>query len=86
MRIWEFYLAYCEAAFAMGNIDLVQYTLRRAADEHRRATRWLAKGRLAGRLALGLLLAGARCVAQRRCPRRWPARSRMRKLGAVPHA
>lgn len=27
MHIWEFYLAYCEAAFAMGNIDLVQYTL-----------------------------------------------------------
>jgi cyclopropane-fatty-acyl-phospholipid synthase len=29
MRIWEFYLAYCEAAFAMKNIDLVQYTLER---------------------------------------------------------
>jgi cyclopropane-fatty-acyl-phospholipid synthase len=29
MRIWEFYLAYCEAAFAMKNIDLVQYTLVR---------------------------------------------------------
>jgi cyclopropane-fatty-acyl-phospholipid synthase len=28
MHIWEFYLAYCEAAFAMRNIDLVQYTLR----------------------------------------------------------
>ena len=27
MHIWEFYLAYCEAAFAMSNIDLVQYTL-----------------------------------------------------------
>jgi cyclopropane-fatty-acyl-phospholipid synthase len=27
MRIWEFYLAYCEAAFAMANIDVVQYTL-----------------------------------------------------------
>ena len=27
MHIWEFYLAYCEAAFAMQNIDLVQYTL-----------------------------------------------------------
>jgi len=27
MRIWEFYLAYCEAAFDMANIDLVQYTL-----------------------------------------------------------
>jgi cyclopropane-fatty-acyl-phospholipid synthase len=27
MRIWEFYLAYCEAAFEVGNIDLVQYTL-----------------------------------------------------------
>ena len=32
IRIWEFYLAYCEAAFDMANIDLVQYTLvRRAA-------------------------------------------------------
>ena len=27
MRVWEFYLAYCEAAFAKANIDLVQYTL-----------------------------------------------------------
>ena len=27
LHIWEFYLAYCEAAFAMSNIDLVQYTL-----------------------------------------------------------
>ncbi len=29
VRIWEFYLAYCEAAFAMANIDVVQYTLRK---------------------------------------------------------
>jgi cyclopropane-fatty-acyl-phospholipid synthase len=29
MRLWEFYLAYCEAAFAKGNIDVVQYTLVR---------------------------------------------------------
>ncbi len=29
MRIWEFYLAYCEAAFAAGNTDVVQFTLRR---------------------------------------------------------
>ncbi|HUH87807.1 MAG TPA: cyclopropane-fatty-acyl-phospholipid synthase family protein [Pusillimonas sp.] len=27
MRVWEFYLAYCEAAFDSGNIDVVQYTL-----------------------------------------------------------
>ena len=27
MRIWEFYLAYCEAAFTQGDIDVVQYTL-----------------------------------------------------------
>jgi len=27
MRIWEFYLAYCEAAFATGNTDVVQFTL-----------------------------------------------------------
>ncbi len=30
MRTWEFYLAYCEAAFATGNTDVVQFTLRRA--------------------------------------------------------
>lgn len=29
IRIWEFYLAYCEAAFAQANTDVVQYTLRR---------------------------------------------------------
>ena len=29
IRIWEFYLAYCEAAFAMANIDVVQYTLQK---------------------------------------------------------
>jgi cyclopropane-fatty-acyl-phospholipid synthase len=29
MRIWEFYLAYCEAAFATGNTSVVQFTLRR---------------------------------------------------------
>jgi len=27
VRIWEFYLAYCEAAFMQDNIDVVQYTL-----------------------------------------------------------
>ncbi len=30
MRIWEFYLAYCEAAFTRSNIDVVQYTLVKA--------------------------------------------------------
>ena len=29
MRIWEFYLAYCEAAFATGNTSVVQFTLRK---------------------------------------------------------
>ncbi|WP_428421494.1 class I SAM-dependent methyltransferase [Methylibium sp.] len=29
VRIWEFYLAYCEAAFAAGNTDIVQFTLRK---------------------------------------------------------
>jgi cyclopropane-fatty-acyl-phospholipid synthase len=29
MHTWEFYLAYCEAAFAESNIDVVQYTLVR---------------------------------------------------------
>ncbi len=27
IRTWDFYLAYCEAAFACGNTDVVQYTL-----------------------------------------------------------
>ena len=27
LRTWEFYLAYCEAAFDSRNIDVVQYTL-----------------------------------------------------------
>jgi cyclopropane-fatty-acyl-phospholipid synthase len=31
MHIWEFYLAYCEAAFKEDNIDVVQYTLRKRA-------------------------------------------------------
>ena len=30
LRIWEFYLAYCEAAFDTGNTDVVQFTLRHA--------------------------------------------------------
>jgi cyclopropane-fatty-acyl-phospholipid synthase len=29
IRIWEFYLAYCEAAFAEGNTDVTQYTLEK---------------------------------------------------------
>ncbi len=29
IRIWEFYLAYCEAAFAENNTDVVQYTLHK---------------------------------------------------------
>ena len=32
MRIWDFYLAYCEAAFDTGNTDLLQFTLRRPND------------------------------------------------------
>ncbi len=31
IRLWEFYLAYCEAAFATGNTDVVQFTLRKPA-------------------------------------------------------
>jgi len=31
MHTWEFYLAYCEAAFSSGNTDVMQFTLRRAA-------------------------------------------------------
>jgi cyclopropane-fatty-acyl-phospholipid synthase len=29
MRIWTFYLAYCEAAFQQGSTDVVQFTLRK---------------------------------------------------------
>jgi cyclopropane-fatty-acyl-phospholipid synthase len=29
VRIWEFYLAYCEAAFDTGNTDVMQFTLQR---------------------------------------------------------
>ena len=29
MRLWEFYLTYCEAAFDEGSIDVVQYTLQK---------------------------------------------------------
>ncbi len=29
LRIWEFYLAYCEAAFSAGNTSVVQFTLQR---------------------------------------------------------
>jgi len=31
LLIWTFYLAYCEAAFRSGDIDLIQYTLRKPA-------------------------------------------------------
>ena len=34
MHIWEFYLAYCEAAFLEDNIDVVQYTLRKPDARH----------------------------------------------------
>jgi cyclopropane-fatty-acyl-phospholipid synthase len=29
VRLWNFYLAYCEAAFDSGSTDVVQFTLRR---------------------------------------------------------
>jgi len=29
VRIWDFYLAYCEAAFEGGNTDVIQFTLRK---------------------------------------------------------
>jgi cyclopropane-fatty-acyl-phospholipid synthase len=31
LRIWEFYLAYCEAAFEERSIDVVQLTLHKPA-------------------------------------------------------
>ncbi len=30
IKLWEFYLAYCEAAFLTGNTNVVQFTLRHA--------------------------------------------------------
>ena len=27
LKLWEFYLCYCEAAFAQGSTDVLQYTL-----------------------------------------------------------
>ena len=29
VRIWQFYLAYCEAAFLEANTDVVQFTLQK---------------------------------------------------------
>jgi cyclopropane-fatty-acyl-phospholipid synthase len=29
MRLWEFYLAYCEAAFDEASIDVMQFTLQK---------------------------------------------------------
>ena len=37
MRIWEFYLAYCEAAFDTGNTNVMQFTLRRPTEHDRDA-------------------------------------------------
>ena len=31
IRLWTFYLAYCEAAFDEANIDVVQFTLAKPA-------------------------------------------------------
>jgi cyclopropane-fatty-acyl-phospholipid synthase len=31
IRLWEFYLAYCEAAFDEANIDVIQFTLAKPA-------------------------------------------------------
>ena len=30
IRLWDFYLAYCEAAFETGQTDVVQFTLEHA--------------------------------------------------------
>ena len=29
LQLWDFYLAYCEAAFEQCNTDVIQYTLRK---------------------------------------------------------
>jgi cyclopropane-fatty-acyl-phospholipid synthase len=43
LRLWDFYLAYCEAAFATGQTNVCQFTLRHAGDgsgaERRRGAR-----------------------------------------------
>ena len=31
LRLWEFYLAYCEAAFDEANTDVIQFTLQKRA-------------------------------------------------------
>ena len=31
LRLWEFYLAYCEAAFDEANTDVMQFTLQKRA-------------------------------------------------------
>jgi cyclopropane-fatty-acyl-phospholipid synthase len=31
LRLWEFYLAYCEAAFDESNTDVIQFTLHKRA-------------------------------------------------------
>jgi cyclopropane-fatty-acyl-phospholipid synthase len=31
LRLWEFYLAYCEAAFDEANTDVMQFTLQKKA-------------------------------------------------------
>jgi cyclopropane-fatty-acyl-phospholipid synthase len=31
LRLWEFYLAYCEAAFDESNTDVIQFTLQKRA-------------------------------------------------------
>ena len=60
MRIWEFYLAYCEAAFDTGNTDVMQFTLRRRLSDD--ATTGPTPCLL---LALALPLAAASMVAPR---------------------
>ena len=75
MRIWEFYLAYCEAAFATGNTDVMQFTLRngmtRADAPRPHAPRGAAAaGRAARRGAGQPRAAGAAAGAEDRAARR----------------
>lgn len=33
MRLWEFYLAYCEGAFNAGSTDVIQFELHRSGTQ-----------------------------------------------------
>ena len=55
VRLWEFYLAYCEAAFDEANTDVMQFTLqKRARHAHNAASATCVKPGYSGCCPLGL--------------------------------